>query len=168
LFGHVGKYLGQGMTFVECHRSPGVATGRYRGMERDLANKWDAHLGGQAGTTAGAEQGVRGAVLAGEVAHVLDDAGHPQVALAGHIRGAGRHLLGGHGRRRHHDDLGTGQHPGQAHLDVSGPGRHVDQEVVEVTPVDVFEKLLHGAVQDETPPHDGAVLVGQETHGQDP
>jgi hypothetical protein len=37
-----------------------------------------------------------------------------------------------------------------------------------MSPVDVFEELLHGPVEDQPPPHDGAVFVGQEAHGQHP
>ena len=125
-------------------------------------------VGGQAGAATRPEQRVRGAVLTGEVAHVLDDPGHPEVALPGHVGGAGRHLLGRHRGGGHDDHLGARQHPGQPHLDVAGARGHVDQQVVEVSPVDVLQELLDGPVQDEPPPHDGAVLVGQEPHGQDP
>ena len=88
-------------------------------------------------------------MLAGEVAHVLDDPGHPQVAPAGHVGGPGRHLLGRHRRRGDDEHLGAGQQAGQAHLDVAGARRQVDQEVVEVAPVGVLEELLHGPVEDE-------------------
>jgi hypothetical protein len=34
--------------------------------------------------------------------------------------------------------------------------------------VDILQELLHGAIENEAPPHDGVLLVGQEAHGQDP
>ena len=64
--------------------------------------------------------------------------------------------------------VGPGEHAGQAHLDVTGTRRHVDQQVVEVAPVDVLEELLDGTVEDQAAPHDGAVLVGKESHRQHP
>ncbi len=158
----------KGLALVQGHRCPGIATGGHRGVERDLADQRHTDIGGQAGAPARSEQGVGGAVLADEVAHVLDHAGHPEVALAGHVGRAGRHLLGGHRGSGHHDHLGPGEHAGQAHLDVAGTRRHVDQQVVEVAPVDVLEELLDGTVEDQAAPHDGAVLVGQESHRQHP
>ena len=77
------------------------------GVERDGADQRDAQLGGQPGTAAGAEQGVGRAVLAGEVAHVLDDPGDPQVAPPGHVGRPGGHLLGGQGRRGDDQHLGA-------------------------------------------------------------
>ena len=90
--------------------------------------------------------------------------GHPEMALAGHVGGPGRHLLGGQRRGGHDQHLGARQHAGQTHLDVAGARGHVDEEVVELAPADVLEELLDGPVQDEAPPHDGRVLVGQEPH----
>ena len=104
-------------------------------------------------------------MVAGEGRHVLDHARHPEMALAGHVGGAGRHLLGRDGRGGHYEHLGARQHAGQAHLDVTGARGHVDEEVVEIPPADVFEELLDGAVQDEAAPHDGGFLVGEEPHG---
>ena len=106
-------------------------------------------------------------MLAGERRHVLDDAGHPEMTLAGHVGRTRGHLLGGERWGGDDEDLGPRQHPGQAHLDVAGAGRHVDEEVVELAPADVLQELLDGAVQDEAPPHDGRVLVGQKSHGDD-
>ena len=86
------------------------------------------------------------------------------MALARHVGGAGRHLLGGDGRSGDDEHLGAREHAGQSHLDVPGPGGHVDEEVVERSPADVLEELLDGPVQDEAPPHDGGLLVGEEPH----
>ena len=134
-------------------------------MQRHAAHQGDADLGGETLASTGTEEGVRRAVVAGEVAHVLDDTGHPEVALAGHVGGACRHLLGGERRSGYHEHLGPRQHAGQAHLDVPGARGHVDEEVVELSPPHVLEELLDRPVQDETAPHDGGLLVGQEPHG---
>ena len=79
---------------VEGHRHAGVAARGHRGLDRHLAQQLDADLVGQGLPAALAEQGVAGAVLAGEGAHVLDDAGHPQERAPGHVGGADGHLLG--------------------------------------------------------------------------
>ena len=68
----------------------------------------------------GAEEGVGGAVLAGEGAHVLDHAGHPEVPSRAMSAARAGHLLGGQGRRGDDEHLGARQHAGQAHLDVAG------------------------------------------------
>ncbi len=59
-----------------------------------------------------------------------------------------------------------GKQAGQAHLDVPGAGGQVDQQVAGIAPVGVLEELLDRPVQDEAPPHDGLVLLGQESHGE--
>ena len=154
--------LGQG------HRNPGVAGGGQIGVQRDGTDQRHPKAPGQPLAAARAEEGVGGAVLAGEVAHVLDHAGHPQVAAPGHVRRSGGDLLGRHRRRGHDQEFGARQQPGQAHLDVAGARGQVDQQVVEVAPVGVLEELLHGPVEHEAPPHDRLLLVGEEPHGQDP
>ena len=145
--------------------SPPAARSGCSGMEPDQRH---AEALGQALAAAGPEERVRRAVLAGEVAHVLDHPGHPQVAPARHVGRPGRHLLRRHRRRRDHEQLGAGQQAGQPHLDVAGPRREVDEEVVEVAPVGVLQELLHGPGQDEPAPHDRLLLVGQEPHRQHP
>ena len=68
---------------------------------------------------------VGGAVLAGEVAHVLDDPRDPRYP-GGPCPPPGMPLLRGHGGRRHDEELGAGQEPGEPHLDVAGPrGRSI-------------------------------------------
>ena len=42
------------------------------------------------------------------------------------------------------------------------PGRQVDQQVVELAPVDVLEELLDRLVQHRPAPHDGGVLLDEE------
>ena len=64
--------------------------------------------------------------------------------------------------RRDDPQVGPREHPRESHLDVPGPWRHVDEQVVELTPVDVAEKLLEQAMHHRTAPHDGLVLVDEE------
>ena len=47
------------------------------------------------------------------------------------------------------------------------PGRHVDQQVVELAPVDVAEELLDGLGQHQSPPHQRGVLLDEEAGGHD-
>src|SRR3546814_7784790 len=96
---------------------------------------------------------------------VLDDAGHPEVALASHRDGSAGHLLGAERGGGDHQHLGAGQQLGHAHLHVAGAGGHVDEEVVEVVaPHDVLEEVGDAAVQHEAAPHERRLLVRSEEH----
>ena len=141
--------------------SPPVAT---LGVEGDAAEKGHAQLLGQPLAASASKQGVGRAVLAGEVAHVLHHSGHPQVPPSRHVRRSGGHPLRRQWRGGDDEHLGPGQHPGQAHLHVAGPRREVDEQVLDVVPAGVLEKLLDGSVEEEPAPHDGLVLLGQEPH----
>ena len=123
---------------------------------------------GQGLAAALAEQRVLLAVVAAEAAHVLDHADDADVALAGHRRGPDGDLLRAHRRSGHDDHLGARQHAGQAHLHVAGARWHVDQQVVEIAPVDVLEEVLDGAVEHEPAPHQRvALVVDQQAHRHD-
>ena len=152
--------------------SPPLATAGSSGIR---AEQGHTDLAGQALASAAAEQRVLVAVIAGEARHVLDHAGHPEVSLAGHVRGAGRDLLSGERRRRDDDHLGAGEHAGETHLDVAGARREIDEEVVEGSgvllgsrPGDVLDEVLKGTVEDEAPPHDRFLLLGEEAHRHEP
>ena len=71
-------------------------------------------------------------------------------------RSAHRDLLRGRLRRRHDHDLGARQQLAERDRDVAGAGGHVDDERVELAPVDVGEELLERAVQHRPAPHDRA------------
>jgi hypothetical protein len=109
------------------HRRALVSARRHRRLERHGTQQRHPGVGGQLFAATLAEQGVRVAVVAAERAHVLDDARHAQVALAGHADRPDRHLLGGARRRGDDDDLGPGQQLGHAHLHVTGARGHVDE-----------------------------------------
>ena len=128
----------------------GVPDGGHVGVQRDGAHQGHADLGGEPRRRRRRRRArYDGAVVTGERRHVLDDARHPEMALARHVGGARRDLLRGDGRRGDDEHLGAREHAGQAHLDVAGPGGHVDEEVVELAPADVLEELLDGPVQDQ-------------------
>jgi hypothetical protein len=91
------------------------------------------------------------------------------MSFASHVGSSGRDLLCSECWGGDDDDVGAGQHPGDAHLNVCGAWRHVDQQVVESAPVDVFNEMLHGPVEHEAAPHNGFVLFGtsDRTHRDD-
>ena len=81
---------------------------------------------------------------------------------ARHLRGAARDLLREQLRRRHDDRLGAREHLAERDRDVAGAGRHVDDEHVELAPVDVLEELLERPVQHRPAPHQRLVVVDEE------
>ena len=112
-----------------------------------------AELGREALAAAGAED-LRG--------HVLDHAEELHPGLPRHLRGAARDLLRERLRRRHDDRLGAREHLAERDRDVAGARRHVDDEHVELAPVDVLEELLERAVQHRPAPHQRLVVVDEE------
>ena len=59
-------------------------------------------------------------------------------------------------------ELGLRQQLGEGHGDVAGAGRQIDQQVVQLAPVDVLEELLQRLVEHRAAPHDGGVLLDEE------
>ena len=108
-----------------------------------------------------------GAVRAGQVAHVLDDPDHALVHHRGHRAGALGHLGGGLLRRRHHDHLGVRQVLAERDRDVAGAGRQVEEQDVEVAPVDVGEHLDEGPVEHRPAPGDDLVAPRLEHADRD-
>ena len=142
---------------------PTLAQGRHQG---DLAEQGHAEVVGELLAAARAEQLVAGPVVAGEPAHVLDDAPHRQLQLPGGVGGALGHPLGGRLGGRDHEDLGLGQVLAEGQGHVAGARRHVDQEEVGLAPVGVDEELLERLVQHRAPPDDRRVVGHEEAHGQ--
>ena len=113
----------------------GVAAGGDRRLERHLAEQLDADLVGQ--RLAAARRRTARSVSPWSHVKALMFSITPATRRndrAGHVGGADGHLLGRHGRRRDDEQIGAGQHAGQAHLHVAGARRHVDEQVVEVRP----------------------------------
>ena len=132
-------------------------------LERDLAEQWDIQLVGKSLTAALAEDRDALAVWPVEARHVLDHADEAQVDLASHLGGTPGNALRGRLRGRDHQDLRLRQELGQGHGDVAGPGRQVKQEVVELAPLDVLEKLLNRLMKHRPAPDYGGVLLDEET-----
>ena len=105
------------------------------GHERDLREQRHAELVGELLATAGAEELVARAVVAGEPRHVLDHADHVEVDLLRHRRRALRDALRRGLRRGDDDHLGAREELRDRQRDVAGARRHVDDEVVELAPV---------------------------------
>lgn len=114
------------------------------------------------GTAAAAEDLHPGAVGHLHPRHVLHDTGDRLLGLRGDGTGPlgdlSRGLLGG----GDDEELGVRQQLRDGDCDVAGAGRQVEEEDVEVTPEDVGEELLQGAVEHRAPPHDG--LVAGDEH----
>jgi hypothetical protein len=64
--------------------------------------------------------------------------------------------------RRDDDRLRPRQQLAERDRDIARPGRHVDEEHVELSPVDVGEELLERAVQHRAAPHHRLVVVEEE------
>ena len=94
--------------------------------------------------------------------HVLDHAEQLHAGLQRHLGRATRDLLRERLRRRHDDRLGARKQLAERDRDVAGPRRHVDDEHVELAPVDVLEELLERLVQHRPAPHHRLVVVEEE------
>ena len=64
--------------------------------------------------------------------------------------------------RRDDERLGAREELPERDRDVAGAGRHVDEERVELAPVDVGEELLERLVEHRAAPHDRPVVLGEE------
>jgi hypothetical protein len=155
---------GLAIGFGEHDRVPRVTACPQRGDERDLAEQRYLEALGEVVAAAGTEQLVALAVVAGEPAHVLDDALDAEVHLLGHEAGALRHALRRGLRRRDDVELRVREELRERQRDVAGARRQVDEQVVGLVPEHVGEELLEGLVQHRAPPDDRLVLLGEEAH----
>ena len=84
-----------------------------------------------------------------------------------HLGRAAGDLLG-HGLRRGDDEeLGLRQQLGERHRDVAGARRQVDEQEVQLAPLDVLEELGERLVEHRPAPDDGAVLLDEEADRHD-
>ena len=104
---------------------------------------------------------------AGEIAHILDDAQNRHADLLEHMNRFARVLERDVGRCG--DDDGTGERRGlnQDELYVAGAGRQIDDEVIEVAPVDIAQELLNDAVEHRAAPDQRLVAGIQKPHRHD-
>src|SRR6478609_7390117 len=102
------------------------------------------------------------AVRAGEVAHVLDDAHDALVHHRGHGAGALGDLGGRLLRGRDDDDLSARQVLAERDRHVAGARGQVEQQGVEVAPVDVGQHLHQRPVEHRAAPGDDLVAARLE------
>ncbi len=135
--------------------------------EWDLAEEVHAEGVGSFAATVAAKEVLAGAVGSGEVAHVFDDAEDADVyfieeggAATGDIDGCGLGCGNDDGAAD-----GGGLHEGE--VGVSRARGQVNQEEVELAPVDGLEELVDGVGDHGAAPDDGGFIVDKEAHGHD-
>src|SRR5215472_4226824 len=146
----------------------GVAAEGDLRVERDLPEEGDVQLLGRPATAPVLEDLLAVAALRAEVVrHVLDDPEDRHVDLLKHREAlAGvdqRDVLG----RRDDDGAGEPDLLGQRQLSVARAGRQVDDQLVELAPRDVLEKLLDRFHHHWSAPDDGLVHVHEEPERHD-
>jgi hypothetical protein len=103
---------------------------------------------------------VLAALGTGEAAHVLDDAEHREVHLAAEHHTPADVLNGDLLRGRdHHGTVGLLDELGHREWLVPRPRRRIHHQVVEITPLDVPEKLLDHAVLSRAAPDDRIIAL---------
>jgi hypothetical protein len=122
---------------------------------------------GQRRAAALAEDLVPAAGVVDVARHVLDHPDYLVVELERHPRRAPGHLLGGELRRGDHHEAGLREELGQRHRHVPGAWGQVDDQVVQLAPVDVGEELVDRLVQHGPAPDDGGVLLDKEADRHD-
>src|SRR5262245_18742996 len=99
------------------------------------------------------------AVRADEATHVLDDPQDGNLYLLEHPQTSQRDTDGDVLRRRDDDRSRQGARLRQRELDIAGARWQIDQQVVELAPVDLPEKLLDQLRRHRTTPYDWRVLA---------
>ena len=134
-------------------------------LNRNLAKQLGPDLVGQSGSTTRTKEWVCLVVVAGEVTHIFDHASDAQKTALGHVGGTDGYLLRRHSRRSNNDQIGARQHARQTHLHVSSARGHVDEQVVELAPVHIVEKLFNGFGEHQPTPHESSAFVFNEHAG---
>src|SRR5262245_46238049 len=98
-------------------------------------------------------------VVTNEVAHILDDPQNRNMNLLEHVERFSHVCQGDFLRSCDEDCSLDGNKLGKAKLRVPGTRRHVDDQVVQVSPLDVIEKLSHSRVKHGTAPDDWPVTA---------
>src|SRR5207237_4290891 len=95
--------------------------------------------------------------------HVLDDADNVHTYLYEHLEALAcvdqRDVL----RRRHDDGTGDRHFLRQRELDVAGAGRKIDDQIIDIAPVRILQKLLERLRDHRPAPYHRRVDVDQET-----
>ena len=91
-----------------------------------------------------------------------------EVDLVRHLGRAARDLLRGRLRRRDDEELRLRQQLRERHRDVAGARRQVDEQEVELAPLDVLEELRERLVEHRPAPDDGGVLLARRSRSTSP
>src|SRR5579859_1838318 len=139
-----------------------IAARAYARLQGNSAEHLEVELAGDSLAAAGAEDVVLlAAVRADEAAHVLDHAQDSDVDLVEHRDRLARIGQGDLLRRGHDHRPGERDQLADGERGVTRSRRQVDDEVVELAPLDVAQELLDRRV-DERPPPDDRRVAGQE------
>ena len=161
------KALRAGCGFAEGRdRFARVAADADAGIDFNFAEDGDTVSDGGFGAFAVAEN-VDGliAMRAAKRAHVFDDAEDFDIDLAEHFDGFAN-IGEGDGRRRGDDDgARDGDGLDERELDVAGAGGKIDDEVIELAPLDAAQELNDDAVQHGAAPDHGLVAGIEQAHG---
>ncbi len=158
--------MGAGGGFAEAgYGFAGVAADADAGIDFDFAEDGNAVADGGFGAFAVAEN-IYGlaAVRARERAHVLDDAKDFDVDLTEHFDGFADVGKGDGGRRGDDDRAGDGDRLDERELDVAGAGREVNEQVIELAPLDAAQELRDDAVEHGAAPDHRLVAGVEQTH----
>lgn len=100
-----------------------------------------------------------------EIGHVFSNPEDGDVDFGEHHCTALGDVAGKFLRCCHDDSAVEGDCLSQGELGVTGSGREVDDEAVELAPVDLAGELLNGFVDHRATPDDGCIFVNEEAHG---
>ena len=149
------------------HRMPGISGLSNFREKRNVAEKGNALAPGFFLAAAASKNVDALALRRGEVAHVFHDSENGNVHFAEHgdafSNDAERGLLG-----RGDDDSAVKRHGlAEGQLRVSGSGRKVDEQEVQLAPLDAGDELLDGFDNHGAAPDDGLIIFQQETHAHE-
>ena len=107
------------------------------------------------------------AISADVGAHILNHAEDRDADLLKHLQALAGVEQGDVLRCGDDDGAGDRHLLRQRQLDIAGAGRHVDDQVIEVTPVGLFQQLRQRLRHDRAAPHHRFVGVDHETDRRD-
>ncbi len=85
--------------------------------------------------------------------------------LLKHVHGFARIFERYIGRRRYDDGAGQRRGLNQRELDVAGARRQIDDQIIELAPIDIAKELLNDAVEHGAAPHERLIARIEEAHG---
>jgi len=135
-------------------------------VDGDFAEEGNGGLGGELAAAAVTEDLIALAVVADEIAHVLDDAQDRHLHLAEHLHALARVDQADLLWLGHDDSAVDGDVLRKGQMGVAGAGRHVDDQIIERRPVEAHHELLEVLV-DHWPAQDQRLLrLDEEAHRQ--